>query len=111
MPTLSNFDVYNMSKAGCSAYTMITAKAHPNIMVSCVDPGFVVTNMTKGIGFKLTREYMHKNVLLKPEQGSLSTRHCLFQQLKGNGWFYGPDGLRSPLDKDREAGELEYQGN
>ena len=79
---------------------MITAKAHPNLLVSCVSPGFVVTNMTKGFGFKLT-----------PEQGSVSTRHCLFQNLKGNGWFYGPDGLRSPLDKDREAGEPEYQGN
>ena len=38
---------------------------------------------------------------LTPEQGTLSIRHCLFNELAGNGWYYGSDGVRSPLLKVR----------
>ena len=35
---------------------------------------------------------------------------CLFDELPGNGFYYGSDGLRSPLHFMREPGEPEYDG-
>jgi NAD(P)-dependent dehydrogenase (short-subunit alcohol dehydrogenase family) len=66
----NNFFIYGMTKAVLSTYTMIVAKEYPNIKVSCVSPGFIETNMTKGFGAKLG-----------PEQGTVSTRHCLLGEL------------------------------
>ena len=45
-----------------------------------------------------------------PEEGTVSIRHCLFNELKGNGWYYGSDGLRSPLLTGRNPGEPAYDG-
>ena len=50
--------------------------------------------MTTGYGAKLT-----------PEQGTVSLRHCLFKELKGNGFYYGSDAVRSPLHVLRNPGE------
>ena len=77
---------------------MAFANSHPNIQVSAVSPGWVQTNMG-GSGAELT-----------PEQGCLSTRHCLFKKLGGNGWYYGSDAKRSPLHATRNPGGPEFQG-
>ena len=45
--------------------------------------------MTKGFGAKLT-----------PEQGCRSSLKCLFEDVT-SGFYYGSDGLRSPLDRYR----------
>ena len=50
--------------------------------------------MTKGMGGGLT-----------PEQGTVSTMRCLFDELPGNGLFFGSDGLRSPIHVPRNPGE------
>lgn len=90
---------YGLSKAGLTVYTMQLAAKHPNIKVSCVSPGFILTNMTKGYG-----------ATKPPEEGTVSTMHCLFDELPGNGFYYGSDGLRSPLHFMRSPGEPEYDG-
>lgn len=95
---MDKWTAYCMSKAALTAYTMTLAKEHKNIIVSSCSPGFIATNMTKGFNAKLT-----------PEQGTVSIRHCLFKELGGNGWYYGSDGLRSPLDKGRDPGTPEYK--
>ena len=77
---------------------MIAARENPNIKINAVSPGFIDTAMTAGM-----------NASLKPEQGTVSTRHCLFKDV-GNGWYYGSDGLRSPLGKTRDPGAPAYNG-
>jgi NAD(P)-dependent dehydrogenase (short-subunit alcohol dehydrogenase family) len=46
----------------------------------------------------------------RPEEGTVSIRHCLFQPLEGNGWYYGSDAVRSPLHFMRNPGEPAYDG-
>ena len=55
--------------------------------------------MTRGAGAKLT-----------PEQGTVSIRHCLFADLKGNGWYYGSDAIRSPAYPSRDPGQSPFDG-
>lgn len=94
---IDGFAAYGLSKAGLCAYTMLIAKKFPHITSSSCSPGFIKTNMTKGFGAKLT-----------PDQGTVSLKHCLLNKLGGNGWYFGSDGKRSPLDKSREPGDPEY---
>ena len=78
---------------------MILARNHPNVLVSCCSPGFVDTHMTEGMG------------ATKPaSEGTHSIMKCLFDELKGSGFYYGSDGLRSPLKGMRNPGEPEYNG-
>ena len=90
---------YDLSKAGLMVYTMQLAAQYPNLKVSCVNPGFISTNMSKGYG-----------ATKLPDEGTLSTMKCLFEELPGNGFFYECDGLRSPLHKLRMPNEPEYNG-
>ena len=46
---------------------------------------------------------------LTPEQGCVSLIKCLFEDVT-SGWYYGSDGLRSPLTVTRDPGTPEYQG-
>lgn len=54
--------------------------------------------MTKGFNAKLT-----------PEQGCVSIIKCLFEPVT-SGFYYGSDGLRSPLTMTRDSGTPEYEG-
>lgn len=46
---------YRVSKAAVNAYTRVLAKKFPNIIVNCVHPGYVNTEMTSNLG-ELTPE-------------------------------------------------------
>ena len=89
---------YGLSKAALSAYTILQAKEYANLKVTSLSPGFVDTPMTTGFGAKLT-----------PEQGCKSSIKCLFEPVT-SGFYYGSDGLRSPLTMTRDPGMPEYQG-
>ena len=89
---------YGLSKAGLSALTLVQAKLYPNLKVVALTPGFIDTRMTAGFGAKLT-----------PEQGCVSSLKCLFDEVV-SGYYYGSDGLRSPLTCTRDPGMPEYQG-
>jgi len=91
---------YGLSKAILNVFTMQLATKHPKIMASCVSPGWVQTNMTKAFG----------SGGRTPEQGTIPIMRCLFDELPGNGFFFGSDGLRSPLHIRRSPGEPEYDG-
>ena len=91
------FNAYGLSKATLMVLSMIVARTNPGITVATVSPGFIDTAMTRGFGASRT-----------PEQGTHSTRHCLFTPLKGNGWMYGSDGKRSPIDASREPSDPVY---
>ena len=89
---------YGLSKAGLTAYTIQQAKAWPHLTCTSLSPGFIKTNMTDGFGARLT-----------PEQGTVSLIRCLFGEVV-SGYYYGSDGLRSPLTVTRDPGTPEYEG-
>lgn len=89
---------YGMSKAALSALTLVQAKKYPNLKVVSLSPGFIDTPMTQGWGARLT-----------PEQGCVSSLKCLFEDVT-SGFYYGSDGLRSPLTMTRDPGMPEYEG-
>ena len=90
-------DVYGLSKACVNAYTMQTARAHPDLVVNSLTPGFIDTDLTKGYGASLP-----------PSAGTTVILYCLFGENVGTGRYYGSDAKRSPLDRYRGPGEPPY---
>ena len=72
---------------------------YPNLLITSLSPGFIDTKMTSGYGAKLS-----------PEQGTVSLMKCLFGNDVISGYYYGSDGLRSPLTVARDPGTSEYMG-
>ena len=95
------FEAYAGSKALLACYTMHLAEVHGpgGLTVSSITPGFIATSMTRGMGASKS-----------PDEGTVSIKRCLFDELPGNGYFYGSDGLRSPLHYLRNPGEPEFDG-
>jgi len=93
------YAAYGGSKALLACYTMKLAQVHPNLSVSILSPGYICTDMTRGMGASKP-----------PEEGTVSLIKCLFEDLPASGWFWGSDGLRSPLHYMRNPGEPEYDG-
>jgi carbonyl reductase 1 len=91
-------DGYGLSKAALSALTIVQGNKYPNLTITSVSPGFIDTPMTKGFGAKLT-----------PEEGCVSALKCLYEDVV-SGYYYGSDGLRSPMTQTRDPGTPEYQG-
>eukprot|EP00322_Chrysochromulina_rotalis_P003181 CAMPEP_0115863338 /NCGR_PEP_ID=MMETSP0287-20121206/18639_1 /TAXON_ID=412157 /ORGANISM="Chrysochromulina rotalis, Strain UIO044" /LENGTH=285 /DNA_ID=CAMNT_0003317785 /DNA_START=1 /DNA_END=858 /DNA_ORIENTATION=- len=89
---------YGLSKAALSAFTIVQAAQYPSLKVVSLSPGFIDTPMTVGFGARLT-----------PEQGCRSILKCLFEPVT-SGFYYGSDGLRSPLTMTRDPGTPEYEG-
>lgn len=94
-------NAYGLSKASLSAYSMLLAKAYPNILTTTISPGFIDTAIVRGYGARKP-----------PTEGTVSIRHCLFADRSriGNGYYYGSDGLRSPLTTTRDPGTPEFTG-
>ena len=100
IPDLNNGSAYTFSKGAVAINASIVANKYPNIKSSTAEPGVVDT----AIVADFTRAKVSK------DWGTVSIRHCLFAELKNNGWFYGCDGLRSPLLTARNGGDPEYDG-
>ena len=92
-------DGYGLSKAALSALTIVQGNKYPNLTITSVSPGFIDTPMTAGFGARLT-----------PEEGCVSALKCLYDEGVVSGYYYGSDGLRSPLTMTRDPGTPEYQG-
>jgi len=90
---------YGLSKALLANYTSALAKQNPSIKISCCSPGFIDTSMTRGYGASKTAE-----------EGTVAIKKLLFGDVAGNGWYYGSDGVRSPLHFMRNPGEPAYDG-
>lgn len=93
-----DFAAYGLSKACLASWTMCMAAAHPNLTWACCSPGFIDTKLVAGFG-----------ATKKPEE-VVVIRHCLFQELPGNGYYYGSDAVRSPYHFMRNPGEPPYDG-
>ena len=90
---------YSLAKAALHKYTEILANENHNLTVSVCSPGYTTTNMTKGMKCKAT-----------PEESTAPMLHCLFNRFVGNGWYYGPDCVRSPLHAFRKDGSPGFNG-
>merc|ERR1711972_918004 len=90
---------YGLSKCLLSVYTEWLAREKGKILSSSITPGFIETNITKGMGASKP-----------PEEGTVSIRHCLFKPLEGNGWFYRSDAVRSPFWPIRSPGQAPFTG-
>lgn len=88
---------YGLSKAGVNTFTAQLAKAHPNLRINSCTPGWILTDLTRGMGASNP-----------PEAGTKAILHCLLGDLEGNGWYYGSDAVRSPLDRYRNPGDPPY---
>lgn len=76
---------YGLSKTTLTALTIIQSRQYPKLKVTSLSPGFIKTAMAAQFGAKLT-----------PEEGCVSSIKCLFGDVT-SGFYYGSDGLRSPL--------------
>ena len=90
---------YGVSKACVQQWTALLARTHPEVIASTVSPGFIDTAIVAGFG-----------ATKKPEEGTVSIRHCLFNELEASGYYYGSDAVRSPLHFMRNPGEPPYDG-
>lgn len=107
---LGDVSPYGFSKACANAYTMIVAREHPTLRVNACTPGFIATDLTRAF-LESSGKSAFELGMKTPDQGAQAPLHLLFDELEGNGRYYGSDGKRSPLDRYREPGSPEFTGN
>jgi len=90
---------YGLSKACLISYTMFLARTHPELKINAMTPGYILTDITRGMG-----------ATKPPEEGTKAAIYCLTGELDGNGRYYGSDALRSPIDRYRAPGDPPYDG-
>jgi len=93
---------YGMSKALANAYTVLTAREHPTLIINACTPGYIATDLTG----KAPGEGGAK----APEHGTYAPLRLLLD-VKTSGWYFGSDGKRSPIDKYRAPGDEEYESD
>mmetsp|Transcript_25239 Transcript_25239/g.38858 ORF Transcript_25239/g.38858 Transcript_25239/m.38858 type:complete len:280 (-) Transcript_25239:195-1034(-) len=95
-------DAYGFSKAFLNAYTVLHAQQEPDLLINSVTPGFIATDITKGMG-----------ATKPPSQGAIPPVWLLMsKELESlpTGRFYGSDCQRSPLHEYRDPGSPPYDG-
>ncbi|KAJ8600581.1 hypothetical protein CTAYLR_008168 [Chrysophaeum taylorii] len=102
--TMTDYEdaAYGLSKACLNALTVFLARDNPDLVVNSCTPGYILTDLTRGMGASKKPEEGTKApvyLLMDPEPASLPT-----------GRFYGSDAKRSPLDRYREPGTPPYDG-
>jgi carbonyl reductase 1 len=100
---------YGFSKACANSYTMILAREHAGLKVNACTPGYIDTDLTRPPGSegKSTAELGMKT----PREGTVAPMYLLFGELDGNGYYYGSDAKRSPLDRYRAPGAPAFTGD
>lgn len=94
---------YGISKALLNAYTVLHAKANPDLVINSVTPGWIQTDLTKGTG-----------ATNPPAKGAIPVCKLLMDEsfadptLHPTGRYYGSDSVRSPLHYYRGPGEAPY---
>ncbi|KAL1514692.1 hypothetical protein AB1Y20_003779 [Prymnesium parvum] len=96
---------YGLSKASLNVLTMIQAAAHPNLQINSCSPGYILTDLTRGMGATNTPENSNCHV---------APLFLLFGEPEsppGVAYYYGSDAVRSPLYKYRGPGDPPYLGD
>lgn len=107
---------YGLTKALLNSYTVMIAREHPNLKINACSPGMIQTDLFNNVvpwfmprflvGF-LARTCVGAKT---PDEGTVAPMALLFNELEGNGRYYGSDATRSPLDKYRAPGSPPYEG-
>ena len=107
---LGDGNAYGLSKACANCYTMLFARENPNLRINACTPGFIETD--------LTRPYLESSGrsadsfgMKSPSEGTRAAIYLLFGEPEDNGWYYGSDAKRSPLDRYRSPGDPPYKGD
>lgn len=107
---LADGNSYGLSKASANLYTMILAREHPHLRINACTPGYIATDLTQPMADKMGKTPAELG-MKPPSEGTRSALHLLFGELGGNGWYYGSDAKRSPIDRYRAPGDPEYTGD
>ena len=103
-------NAYGLSKALVNAYTLLLARENPDTPINACTPGFIETDLTRP--FAHAQGKTPEDMGMKaPSAGTRSTLTLLFEELDGNGRYYGSDGLRSPMHRYRSPGSPAYTGD
>lgn len=103
---------YGGSKAFLNLLTLTLAAqlaASPStagITVNACSPGFIATDMTRG--FFVGKSPAEAGALPTSAATKVLTHLLLGEGGRTNGWYYGSDAKRSPLDRYRSPGDPEY---
>ena len=92
-------DAYGLSKALLNAYVAIYARENTNLVVNSCSPGYIATDITKGMG-----------ATNPPSKGAECPVTLMMEGGVGSGWYYGSDAVRSPLNVYRGPGDPPYEG-
>jgi NAD(P)-dependent dehydrogenase (short-subunit alcohol dehydrogenase family) len=96
-------EIYGSSKALLNAYTYLHAKVEPDLVINSVTPGFIKTDLTKGVG-----------ATNLPSQGAVPPCWLMMMMdvaVHPTGRYYGSDCVRSPLSSYRGPGEPPYESH
>lgn len=97
---------YGLSKAAVNQWTMTLAAAHPNLKINSCSPGYILTDLTAGMG--ATKRPEDSNCHVAP----LFLLFGDVPQPEANlGRYYGSDAVRSPIDVYRGPGDPPYVGD
>ena len=105
---LTDFEgvAYGLSKAAVNCWTMQLAKAHPNLKINSCSPGYILTDLTAGMGASTRPEDSNCHV---------APLHLLFGDVdhpeQNKGRYYGSDAVRSPITHYRGPGDPPYEGD
>ena len=100
---------YGLSKACLNAYTIALAREHPNLTINACTPGFIETDLTRPYAER--QGVSPEDLGMKPpEKGTRAPLFLLFGDPGSNGWYFGSDAERSPLDRYRSPGDPPYRG-
>lgn len=99
---------YGLSKACANLYTLLLARAHPELQVNACTPGFIETDLTRG--FLSPGQNASDAGMKPPAAGARAPLFLLFGAVEGTGRYYGSDAKRSPLDAYRAPGAPAYEG-
>ena len=97
---------YGLSKAAVNQWTMQLAAANPSLKINSCSPGYILTDLTAGMG-----------ATKRPEESNchVAPLFLLFgdvpQPEANPGRYYGSDAVRSPIDVYRGPGDPPYEGD
>lgn len=100
--TGKDFNSYGFSKALLNAYTWLLARDYPTLTINSVTPGFIDTDITKGMGASKP-----------PSAGAVPIVKLAMDDdiaKLPTGRFYGSDCVRSPWHEYRDPGTPPYNG-
>lgn len=84
-------DGYGFSKALLNSYTAWLQKKHPKLLVSCCNPGFIETDLSRPHAEQIGKTPAEMG-MLPVEHGAVVPCKLVLEDLSERGLYYGSDG-------------------